>query len=242
MDLVETPEIHAVIISWEGYGPSARSLAERVAPAVTRLSVIYSNRAGSPETGPGDWISVPDTAFFGAKFRRALDAYAGGILLLIHADTAFADWPALVDRCRGLFGRHADLGIWSPDFTHTPFPNRRVWTGKGPGRGLITVAFPDGIVVALREEVVRWLQTLDYSENNLGWGIIWAAVANALNRNLLVCRDTRMTVEHAAGSGYDSTDASRQRDIFLSQLPADDRRRIDDLWTLIRTPKKQRKP
>jgi len=221
------PRIHAVIISWEGYGPAARSIAEHVAPSVENLSVIYSNRAETPETGPGDWRSVRNSAFFGAKFRTALDVYQGGILLLFHADTSFSDWPALVDRCRSVFRNHPDLGIWSPDFTHTPFPNSFVRIGDGPEPGLISVGYPDGIIVALREDVVRRLQELDYSKNNLGWGIIWAGVAYSFTHNLLVCRETNLVVEHALGRGYDSEEATGQRELFLSQLTIQERNQVE---------------
>jgi hypothetical protein len=221
------PKIHAVIISWEGFGPAARSIAEHVAPYVENLSVIYSNRAEMPETGPGDWISVHNSAFFGAKFRAALDVYEGGIFLLFHADTSFSDWPALVDRCRSVFRNHPNLGIWSPDFTHTPFPNSSVRISDGPEPELVSVGFPDGIVVALCEDVVRRLQELDYSKNNLGWGIIWAGVAYSFTHNLLVCRETSLVVEHAMSTGYDSQEATRQSELFLSQLTIQERNQVE---------------
>jgi hypothetical protein len=154
-------EIHAVIISWDGYGDAARRIAGRVAPSVESVRVIYSNAAEAPESGPGDWIQVPNSAFFGTKFCRGIEAHGRGILLLLHADTDCSDWPALVDRCRDVFDRHSDLAMWSPDFTHTSFPNSRVKLADGPEPGLISVGFPDGIVLAIREDVVRWLKQLD---------------------------------------------------------------------------------
>jgi O-antigen biosynthesis protein len=235
---IRKPEIHAAIISWDGYGNAARQIAGQVAPSVTSLRVVYSNSAGAKETGPGDWIDVPNSAFFGAKFRRAIETHNGGIFLLLHADTAFSDWPALVERCQDVFDRHADLAIWSPDFTHTSFPNSRVKLADGPEPGLISVGFPDGIVLALRDDVVRWLKDLDYSENNLGWGIVWAAVAYATTRGLLVCRDANLIVGHEVGRGYDTTNARRQGERFLSQLSADEQRQIDSLRELVKKPEK----
>lgn len=238
-DLPDTrdSEIHAAIISWDGYGDAARHIAGQVAPCVTRLSVVYSNRAEAEESGPGTWIAVPNSAFFGTKFHRVIETHDRGLLLLIHADTSFHDWPALVDRCRALFSRHADLAMWSPDFTHTSFPNSRVKLAEGPGPGLISVGFPDMIVLAIREDVVRWLRGLDYSENNLGWGIGWAAMAHATTRDLLVCRDTGMIVQHDVSRGYDATDATRQREVFLSQLSPDELREIARLRELVKKPK-----
>jgi hypothetical protein len=227
-------EIHAAIISWDGYGEKAGRIAAQVAPAVSKVTVIYSNAAETPESGPGDWVAVPNSAFFGAKFRRALDAHARGILLLLHADTGYHDWPGLVDRCREVFAAHPGLALWSPDFTHTSFPNDKVRLAEGPGPGLIQVAFPDGIVLALRQDIVRWLQTLDYSDNNLGWGITWAAVARASTRGFLVCRDTRLVVEHEASRGYDASDAKRQRDMFLSQLTREQKDRIAFLQSRVK--------
>jgi hypothetical protein len=98
------PEIHAAIISWDGYGDAARQIAGAVAPCVTSLRVIYSNRAEAQETGPGDWIAVANTDFFGAKFHRAIETHEAGIptrpfqtghRLSIAAGTCLADTPIL---------------------------------------------------------------------------------------------------------------------------------------------------
>lgn len=211
-------QLFVALISWQGQTEAAQHIARIVHPHSDTLVVIYSNVAETPENGPGDWHQTANSQFFGGKFRKALDLHDGGIFLLIHADTDFADWPALLTRCRTLFQDHSDLGIWSPNFTNTYWTNARVHMGDGPGPGLITVAQTDGIVFALSPTVVDRLHSLDYSANHYGWGIDWAATAYCHSRKLLVCRDTRLVVTHPESRGYEFAAAWDQAKSFLTQL------------------------
>src|SRR5204863_5912010 len=105
-----------------------------------RLSVIYPNHAARPEHGPGNWIEVPQSDYFGRKFRTSLDHVATDeTLLLIQADATCNDWPALYTRCAEVFHDHPNVGLWSPSISNTPFPNNLVATGPYAD-GLIEVA------------------------------------------------------------------------------------------------------
>jgi len=211
-------QLFVALISWQGQTDAVQRIAKVVHPHADDLVVIYSNAAETPEIGPGNWHQMPNSAFFGAKFRAALDLYSGGVFLLIHADTDFADWPGLLARCRNLFRDHPGLGLWSPDFDQTHWTNARVLFGPGPGPDLLLVAQTDGIVLALAPRVVERLRRLDYSANTLGWGIDWAASAYCHSHNLMVCRDTRMVVTHSTSRGYGFFTAFDQGTAFLGQL------------------------
>jgi hypothetical protein len=225
---VPQPKVHVVIVSWQGRGDAARAIATAVAPVADGLSVVYSNAAEQPESGPGHWVQVPNSAYFGPKFEAALaHTPPGAVLLLIHADTTHADWPAVVARCRAAFARYAHLGVWAPEVGDTPY--RTEWVSLLPQPGdpaLVAVMQTDGIVFALAPAIQQRLRSMDYACNNLGWGIDWAAAAHALCSGHLVLRDTALHVGHTRGSGYDTQAAEAQMRAFLAQLPMPERNMV----------------
>jgi hypothetical protein len=50
-----------------------------VAPVAGGLSVVYANAAEQPESGPGLWVQVPASAYFGPKLQAAV-GYRGQIV------------------------------------------------------------------------------------------------------------------------------------------------------------------
>ena len=210
--------MHAVIIGWEGKNDRARAIAASLAPAVSKLTVVYSNAAESDLTGPGDWLRVPNADFFGRKFHRAIEGFEGDIFLLVHADTDYADWPDLVRRCTHCFTALPTLGVWSPDFTYTYWGQQDVANLPLPVDGLVTVTQTDAIVLALAAPVARRLQQLDCGTNNLGWGIDHAAAAFARTTGHLVVRDQTILVHHDTSRGYMSEEAATQMWAYLAQL------------------------
>ena len=210
--------MHAVIIGWEGKNDRARAIAASLAPAVSKLTVVYSNAAESDLTGPGDWLRVPNADFFGRKFHRAIEGFEGDIFLLVHADTDYADWPDLVRRCTHCFTALPTLGVWSPDFTYTPYPTIDVALLPLPLEGLVTVAQTDGIVFALSASVVERMKQLEEKGNNLGWGIDRAAAAFARTTGRLVVRDQTLLVRHDMSRGYMGEAAGEQMWAYLAQL------------------------
>ena len=210
--------VHAVIIGWEDKNDRARAIAALLEPVVSKLTVVYSNAAETDLTGPGDWLRVPNADFFGRKFYRAIEAFDGDIFLLVHADTDYADWPALVRRCTHCFTALPQLGVWSPDFTYTPYPTIDVALLPLPLEGLVTVAQTDGIVFALSAPVVDRMAQLEEKGNNLGWGIDRAAAACARTTGRLVVRDQTLLVRHDISRGYMGEAAGEQMWAYLAQL------------------------
>ncbi|MGR3622867.1 glycosyltransferase [Pseudophaeobacter sp.] len=214
--------IHVVIVSWDGYHRQAHQIAREIEPAADRLSVIYSNQAETPETGPGNWVQVPQSWFFGKKFRKSLDFLAPGeTMLQIQADATSTDWAGLATACRHSLMDHPGIGIWSPDVHWTPWPSDIVGLGHLDGTRLLQVQQTDGIVWALTPEITDELRTLNYDRNNLGWGIDWAAICIAQDKQRIAVRDESQSVEHPESRGYNGGEASQHMKNFISQFPAD---------------------
>lgn len=217
--MTPAPRIHVFIIGWEGQLARARAIAGALEGEVAKLTIVYSNAAETDVEGPGEWVRVPNADFFGRKFRRCLDLFSGDIFLLIHADTDFHDWPALLRRCEEGFRAVPELGVWAPDFTYTPWLTGNVEILPVDRlAGLVSVAQTDGIVFAMPVPVIDRLRRLDYGANNMGWGIDYAAIAHARVTGRLVCRDTTLIVEHQRSRGYDPTEAIAQMQRFHAQL------------------------
>ncbi|WP_425102283.1 glycosyltransferase [Tropicibacter sp. S64] len=211
--------IHAVIISWDGQHEKALEIARRLDGAVDRLSVIYSNTAGTSEDGPGTWVQVPQSWFFGRKFRAALDLVdPGEIQLQVQADVSYDDWPGLVADCAAAFD-HPGVGVWAPDLTWTPYPTHEVAEGPFDGTPLTRVAQTDGVVWALAPRVAEQMRSLDYTRNNLGWGIDWVAISYARQGGQHAVRDTKHRVTHPESRGYHGGEAAQHMKTFLAQLP-----------------------
>lgn len=207
-------------------GDRGRAIAAAVRDHVRHLTVIYSNPAGTHESGPGDWVPVPDSHVFGRKFDAALRGHRDSILLLLHADTHHDDWPRVVRACAAAFAARADLGLWAPDFDNTQWPTPDVALAPIRGTPLTAVIQTGAIVVAFAPVVCERLRRLDYSGNNLGWGIDWAAIAFCHTNGLLVGRDTGLTVHHDPSRGYGGGAAFDQMTAFFGQLTQPERIQI----------------
>lgn len=209
--------LHAAVISWPRTAQASRLIAEAVQPQVERLTVVYSNLAGTRESGCGDWVQVPDHVYFGGKFLCAVQRGREDIVLLIHADAQCGDWGALVQRCRAVLGR-GGVGIWAPAVSHTHWVDALVELRREAGSALAQVAQTDCVVFALSRPVIDRLLELDYRCNNLGWGIDWAAICHSHVRGLQVLRDHAVGVHHLPGRGYEAGAAAAQMRDFLAQL------------------------
>lgn len=229
--------VHVVVISWEGQTQNAQSIAEALAPVVKQgdcaLSVIYSNVAGVPETGAGQWIETPQSWYYGRKFAHALSCMGPDeIMLQIQADATYDDWPALVADCRASFDQHDQLGIWAAELDETPWPTARVQDGGPLDSGLQPVLQTDGVVWALHPQIWNGMTGFDYSVANLGWGIDWIAGLLARKQNRQCVRDPRHIVHHPAGRGYSGAVATQHMKNLFAQLPVQDR---FDILSLHRT-------
>lgn len=214
----ESIPLHVNILAWVGYEEKARAIEKAVSGHADQVSVIYS----VPEDAgiiPDTWTPVDYECFFGCKFGKAVSIHSGGVLLQIQADAFVDDWGHLISRCTEAFRTIPDLGVWGPEVDYTMWSLDRVYISDfDPARSLVSVRQTDGIVWAMSNRVVQRMRQADYSANRLGWGIDSLAIAFAYANNMLVLRDTSITVDHPRGKGYGRDEAADQLDEFLTQL------------------------
>lgn len=216
--------VTAVVISWEGMHAAAQTIAEGLAGNVDSLFVIYSNDLDESEDGPGIWHQVPQRWYFGRKFAAALDATPeDATLLVVSADASADDWPDLVAGLRAAQKADPSIAVWAPDLDRTPWPSNIVAEEAEDDNGLLGVVQTDGVVWALAPDIVARLRDLDFSSNNLGWGIDWAASAIAHLAGRRVVRDVQRRVRHAEGRGYSTAVATQQFKNLLEQLSPEER-------------------
>ncbi len=214
------PTVHAFVFCWPGKEDNAHQIAEALYGFVERLTVLFKNDTGVEETGPGEWRRIPSERYYGWQFRESLKSAEGDIILQIQADASHEDWPDVVARCRQAFTAHPSLGIWSPNVWHSLYTPSLVRSTSLEGEDLVTAILTDGVVWALAAPVAARMRELDYSSNNIGWGLTEVAAAVAVTSGLLVAMDTTCKVHHPLGSGYDRARAVRESAAFTSQLSA----------------------
>ncbi|WP_370225114.1 hypothetical protein [Pararhodobacter marinus] len=213
------PPVFCAVVSWRGMRDAAAAIASALEGVLDGLLVVYSNPDGTEETGAGRWIRADEADFFGRKFQRlAAEVPQGAAMLLIQADAGCDDWPGLARRWADLLQRHPTIGIWTPEIDNTAYPFALTARGQGPEDGLLDVTQTDGIVLGIAPAVLDRLRGLDYAENNLGWGIDWAAISYCGTAGLSVVGDPLVQVSHPPSRGYEGDAAGRQMTAFLTQL------------------------
>ena len=211
------PRVHAFVISWSGYADKAAAIATALEAEVGQLTVIHSEPGVVNRHRPGKWVVVPDSHFYGMKFRRSLELFAGDVMLQIQADADCADWRLVVEKTKLAFASVPRLGVWAPDVSFTPLPLWLVSLADDP-TGLRHVALVDGVVWALSADVCGRLRQFDYTTNNVGWGIDWAAAAFAHATGRPVMVDPSLAVSHPMTRGYSTDAAEPQMERFLTGL------------------------
>jgi hypothetical protein len=209
--------VSVFIISWEEKNSAALAIYDELQGFVEQLVVIYSAKDEAWNPNRKGWIRVPNSHFYGLKFCEVLKNFDGDLLLQIQADATCEDWRALVRRMSQVFNSEAALGVWAPTIDYTPFDLGLVRVLDSLN-GLVDVVMTDGIVWAIRKEVLNRLRLLDYSINNFGWGIEWAAICYSYTHNLRVVIDETVLAQHPPGRGYPASEAARQMHRFLSQM------------------------
>ncbi len=225
-----TNPVAAVVISWEGMHDAAEEIARGLEGNVVSLSVIYSNDPDQIEDGPGDWHQVPQSWYFGRKFATALEvAPEDATLLVVSADAASEDWTDLVHGLRAALKADPSIAVWAPDLDRTPWPTNIVAEEQlEDEHGLVGVVQTDGVVWAITPEIANRLRDVDFSANNLGWGIDWAASAIAHLAGRRVVRDLNRRVHHPEARGYSTAVAGQQFKSLLEQLSPEERSWILD--------------
>jgi len=142
-----------------------------------------------------------------------------------------------VARCGQAFDSVADLALWAPDFTWTPYPLAVAGlpgaARQGADGALIPVVQTDGIVLALAPDTQARLRALDCTSNNLGWGIDWAALGWAYAQGRMVLRDSALCVTHHRSRSYGSNEAAEQMRRFFEGLSEAERTQITLLNTCL---------
>jgi len=211
--------IHAAIISWEGHHDKAHAIAAALVGHVEKLSIIYSNRLGHSESGAGNWIQIDDSAFFGRKFKVALATHQDeDFLIQIQADASYDDWGNVIALLREAANTRPQLGVWAPNIDWCFWTENNTVISPISRTTLCHVTHTDAIVWAFSREIVTRMHELDYSINNLGWGIDIFATCCAASRGLDVLRDQSICVRHERGSGYGHDEARVQMDAFFQQM------------------------
>lgn len=207
------------IISWQGMNARAKATAEALCGAGLAVTVVYSSDSEADETGAGHWVRVPQEQFFGAKFDVLLDHIAADeTLLLVQADAECDDWPALAARFTDVLTRIPGLGLLTPEIENTPYPLNVTGVGQYDESGLFEVLHTDAIVLVIAPAIVERLRGLDFSLNNLGWGIDWTALCHARAQGMLALCDRAIKVRHPEGRGYDWLQAESQMREFVTQM------------------------
>lgn len=215
--------LHVNIISWSTRNEDAQQIAASLVDHADQLTVVYSTRTGEPLSGAGDWVQVPDEDFYGRKHAVALQRHQGGLFLQIQADVTCANWPALVQRCRSIHARIPLVGVWSAEVDNSGFDTKDTGIGTAVDPLVTIVAATDAIVWSMAPAIVDYVRTLDFSDNNLGWGADWAAISHAYCHGLIAVRDAATPVHHPPSSGYSRDAAMEQMVPFITRLRAEER-------------------
>lgn len=218
------PAIHVFIISWRGQHERAAAIARSVATSADKLSIVYSDPSGQPQSLEGLPVIERDNRLFWAdKFQACLEQCAPeDIMLIIHADCLCEDWQRMVTRCKAAFAHFAELGIWTPRIIGTPWRLERTRMQRIAGSDYSIVAHTDGLVFALNPALYPRMKRADYSGNVYGLGIDWLFLCAAYARGMTAITDEAITVRHPISRGYSSANARKQKRAFLNQMTAEE--------------------
>lgn len=211
--------MRGIVISWKGQHQSALGIYRALCETIPDCRIIWSD--------PGDAIPFPDDVahlrrpddlFWGDKFHAAIASGDPDDLLFAHADCQCGNWISLVQKCRDACGQNKQIAVWAPLVLGTSMPLVRTAIEDVDPPGLKRVAQTDGLVFALRRDIVERMLELDYSKNLYGWGIDWMFNAVAGARGSYAAVDPSVLVRHKVGQGYPEEPAAKQMQQFLTQM------------------------
>ena len=211
-------KIDAFIISWTGQHANASMIAKAFHGMVNRVTIIFSDKNDDVSIGEGRWIRVSNKHFGGKKFEKCLSEFDGDIMLTITADAYCYNWTSLISSCEQAFTRNKTIGVWAPNINYSPLNLKITSVSTIEGTPLHLVTQVNSIVWALSKDTVSRLKSLDYTVNNLGWGIDTLACVYCHSTKRLVTVDSKTTVFHPLGSGYDLSEANGQQTAFWTQM------------------------
>lgn len=209
------------IISWRGYNLKAANIAREFTSIAKTVNVIYSTEDEVSTAIDQDprvqWVKVPDTYFFGRKLSTCFSLAHEPHSLFICADAEYGQWANVGHAFLDAIKAFHDLGVWAPSIDHTPWTLDLVEHVNLSAR-YSRVLQTDGVVWGLCQELVARLKVFDYSTNNSGWNIDWAAICIAYERELPVIRDKSIKIFHPTGTGYNKQVARLEGEVFLRQF------------------------
>lgn len=209
------------IISWRGYNLKAANIACELTSIAKTVNVIYSTEDEVSTVIDQDprvqWVKVPDTYFFGRKLRTCFSLAHEPHSLFICADADYSQWADVGHAFLDAIKAFHDLGVWAPSIDYTPWTLDLVEQANLSAR-YSQVLQTDGVVWGLCQELVSQLKVFDYSTNNSGWNIDWAAICIAYERELSVIRDKSIKIFHPMGTGYNKQVARLESEFFLRQF------------------------
>lgn len=218
--MTDSLPIHVGIICWTGKEAEASHIALSLFGHANKVTVIYSNSDNQERSGSGEWVQVPNSWFYGRKFSKFLSLIEDGSAgLIIQADASCDDWSSLLLAFQRTLLDRQTLGLWVPEIIGTPFSSKfNNLLPVDDGSNYWHVGLIDGIVWGAGDKVIRRLKCLTYEQNNLGWGIDYAAVGCAYSQGLEVLRTPSVIVLHIQGSGYSNSSAASQLRLFERQI------------------------
>jgi hypothetical protein len=218
-DSAQRTDMQIFIISWVGQHDKASSIARALDRWRDRVAIVYSDPDPAVEPHAScKKIRRPNDLFWGDKFAACLEASHSDLMVVLHADCDFGDWPQLIERCLHAFKTLPSLGIWAPSILGCEYEIEFTRLGRIDGTTLSLAAHVDALCFAVSRAVVARMQQADYSANKYGWGIGWLMTATAYSRNMLVVADDSLVVRHELGRGYPYDDALGQRNMFMKQF------------------------
>jgi hypothetical protein len=215
-------DIHVFVISWASRHQDSLKIAQQIGSHANHVSIIYSDPDEQYELPFAGAIKVPDSLYFGGKFKACLDNCTSEIMLVIQADASCDNWPGLIEKCKAAFLKIKNLGTWAPLVDYTAFHLGRTFMCKLYSDNYNLVAQTDCTVFAIPKIVQDRLRSLNYENNVYGWGMDWAAISFGYANKMVAIVDESVKILHPMGTNYNRETAYKQMLDFLRQLTMDE--------------------
>jgi hypothetical protein len=211
-------DIHVFVISWAGRHQDSLKIAREIGAHANKVSIVYSDPDDQIELPFAGAMKVPDSMYFGGKFKTCLDNCNSSLMLIIQADASCDNWPDLIGKCKTAFLKIKNLGTWAPLVDYTAFHLGRTFMSKLHSGNYNLVAQTDCTVFAIPKIVQDRLSALHYENNVYGWGMDWTAISFGYANKMVAIVDESVKVLHPQGSNYNREAAYKQMLDFLRQL------------------------
>ncbi len=213
-----TNSVHIVLLCWPSVRENVRSICLSLDKLNCRKTVIDASGLPNDFTSTWDWRPVDTSYFYGKKMNEALHLLDEDIFIQVQGDLSCDNWETLVSTCIERLSMFPTVGVWSADVENTGWPTAKVSAAKIENSSLEIVCQTDCLCWAMRRPIYDRLRRMNFDENNLGWGVDWAAIVSTYANGFVAVRDRAAVVYHPTSRGYDSSEALKQQSSFLNQL------------------------